>query len=119
MGGTMRLGHYPCQLKEGTKSWAAYNKQSVIQERHRHRFEFNNEFRNAFEDAGMVFSGLSPNGGLVEIAEISDHPYMVGSQFHPEFASRPNNPHPLFTGLVRAALGHHKASAIPIDPKEG
>lgn len=119
MGGTMRLGHYPCQLKEGTKSWAAYNKQSVIQERHRHRFEFNNEFRNAFEDAGMVFSGLSPNGGLVEIAEISDHPYMVGSQFHPEFASRPNNPHPLFTGLVRAALGHHKASAIPSDPKEG
>jgi len=79
-----------------------------VDERHRHRFEFNNAFRAAFEEAGMVFSGLSPDGKLVEIAELRDHPYMLGSQFHPEFLSRPMKPHPLFVGLVKAAKGRGK-----------
>ncbi len=102
MGGTMRLGLYPCVLQKGSKAASVYSVPQ-IDERHRHRFEFNNHYRDAFEKAGMVFSGLSPNGTLVEIAEIEDHPYMVASQFHPEFLSRPNRPHPLFVGLVRAA----------------
>jgi CTP synthase len=102
MGGTMRLGLYPCVLKPGTKAAAAYC-EGQVQERHRHRFEFNNAYRAEFEKAGMVFSGISPDGKLVEIAELADHPYMVGSQFHPEFLSRPNKPHPLFVGFVRAA----------------
>lgn len=102
MGGTMRLGLYPCLLKPGTKAAAAYTVEK-IDERHRHRWEFNNAYRAEFEEAGMVFSGLSPDGKLVEIAEIKDHPYMVGSQFHPEFLSRPNRPHPLFVGLMKAA----------------
>lgn len=106
MGGTMRLGIYPCHLKPGTRAAAAYQSLgfgSIVQERHRHRFEFNNHFRPEMEAAGLVFSGLSPDGRLVEISELSDHPYMVGSQFHPEFKSRPNRPHPLFLGLVKAA----------------
>lgn len=102
MGGTMRLGLYPCQLQKGTKAAAAYGV-SQVDERHRHRFEFNNAYRAQFEKKGMVFSGLSPDGKLVEIAELADHPYMVGSQFHPEFLSRPMTPHPLFMGLVKAA----------------
>jgi CTP synthase len=102
LGGTMRLGLYPCLLKEGTKAAAAYQTQQV-DERHRHRFEFNNAYRERFEKAGMTFSGLSPDGRLVEIAELAEHPYMIGSQFHPEFLSRPMRPHPLFVGLVRAA----------------
>jgi CTP synthase len=102
MGGTMRLGLYPCQLQKGTKAAASYDISSV-DERHRHRFEFNNNFKAEFEKAGMVFSGMSPDGKLVEIAEIANHPYMVGSQFHPEFLSRPMRPHPLFVGLVKAA----------------
>jgi len=102
MGGTMRLGLYPCLLQKGTKAAAAYGVPSV-DERHRHRFEFNNKFKAEFEKASMVFSGMSPDGRLVEIAEIADHPYMVGSQFHPEFLSRPMRPHPLFVGLVKAA----------------
>jgi CTP synthase len=102
MGGTMRLGLYPCELQPGTKAAKAYAVPHV-DERHRHRFEFNNSYKEAFEKAGMVFSGLSPDGKLVEIAEIRDHPYMVASQFHPEFMSRPNRPHPLFAGLVKAA----------------
>jgi len=102
MGGTMRLGLYPCVLKPGTKAAAAYAVEK-IDERHRHRWEFNNAYRAEFEKAGMVFSGLSPDGKLVEIAELKDHPYMVGSQFHPEFLSRPNRPHPLFVGLMKAA----------------
>jgi CTP synthase len=102
MGGTMRLGLYPCVLQPGTKAAAAYVV-PYVEERHRHRFEFNNAFREEFEKGGMVFSGMSPDGKLVEIAEISDHPYMVASQFHPEFLSRPNRPHPLFVGLVIAA----------------
>jgi CTP synthase len=81
---------------------------SIIQERHRHRFEFNNHYRSEMEAAGMIFSGLSPDGRLVEISELRDHPYMVGSQFHPEFKSRPTRPHPLFLGLIKAAQQFHE-----------
>ncbi len=101
MGGTMRLGLYPCVLQPGSKAAAAYGVDE-IEERHRHRWEFNNNYRTAYEQAGMVFSGMSPDGKLVEIAELKDHPYMVGSQFHPEFLSRPNRPHPLFVGFMKA-----------------
>ena len=107
MGGTMRLGLYPCLLQKRTKAAAAYGIPNV-DERHRHRFEFNNNFKAEFEKAGMVFSGISPDGKLVEIAEIANHPYMVGSQFHPEFLSRPMRPHPLFVGLVKAAKAKAK-----------
>jgi CTP synthase len=102
MGGTMRLGLYPCLLQPGTKAAAAYAVPQV-DERHRHRFEFNNSYRAEFEKHGMVFSGLSPDGRLVEIVELAEHPYMVASQFHPEFLSRPMKPHPLFVGLLKAA----------------
>jgi len=112
MGGTMRLGLYPCVLQKGTRAAAAYGV-ARVDERHRHRFEFNNAYRDQFNKAGMVFSGLSPDGRLVEIAEIADHPYMVGSQFHPEFLSRPMRPHPLFVGLVRAAKERAQARAEP------
>lgn len=101
MGGTMRLGLYPCHLQPGTCAARAYGKE-VVDERHRHRFELNNAYREPLEKAGMRFSGLSPDGKLVEIAEISDHPFMVGTQFHPEFLSRPNRPHPLFVAFVNA-----------------
>jgi CTP synthase len=104
MGGTMRLGEYPCRLEAGTAAAKAYGGAREIHERHRHRFEFNNEYRGMFEQKGMVFSGLSPDKKLVEIAEIKNHPFMVGSQFHPEFLSRPNLPHPLFLGLIEAAI---------------
>jgi CTP synthase len=102
MGGTMRLGLYPCCLQPGTKAAAAYGEE-LVEERHRHRWEFNNNYKEDFEKAGMVFSGISPDGMLIEIAELKDHPYMVGSQFHPEFLSRPMHPHPLFVGLMKAA----------------
>jgi CTP synthase len=102
MGGTMRLGLYPCVLQPETKAAAAYGEKQV-EERHRHRWEFNNNYREEFQKAGMAFSGISPDGMLVEISEIKDHPYMVGSQFHPEFLSRPMRPHPLFVGLIKAA----------------
>jgi CTP synthase len=101
-GGTMRLGLYPCDLKEGSLAREAYGVERV-EERHRHRFEFNNEYRAQMEEAGMRLSGLSPDGRLVEIVEIKDHPFMVGTQFHPEFLSRPNRPHPLFYAMVKAA----------------
>ncbi len=101
-GGTMRLGVYPCKLIAGTKAAAAYG-EALIYERHRHRFEFNNHYRDRLGAAGMVFSGTSPNGRLVEIIELRDHPFFVGSQFHPEFRSRPNRPHPLFRDFMRAA----------------
>jgi len=101
-GGTMRLGRYPCQLKEGTKSRDLYGTDG-ISERHRHRFEFNNDFRTDMEASGMTLAGLSPSGHLVEIVELPDHPWFVGVQFHPEFKSRPDRPHPLFYGFVRAA----------------
>jgi CTP synthase len=102
MGGTMRLGLYPCELQPGSKAAAAYGLDRV-EERHRHRFEFNNAYKQDFEKAGMDFSGMSPDGKLVEIAELRDHPFMVGSQFHPEFLSRPMKPHPLFVGFIKAA----------------
>ncbi len=101
LGGTMRLGLYPCCLVPGTRTAGAYG-QPQVEERHRHRFEFNNTYRELFADRGMVFSGLSPDGRLVEIAELRDHPFMVGSQFHPEFLSRPDRPHPLFLAFVHA-----------------
>ncbi|MBI4213199.1 MAG: CTP synthase [Chloroflexi bacterium] len=102
-GGTMRLGLYPCQLQPGTRAIEAYG-EHILFERHRHRYEFNNEYRLAFERAGMRLSGLSPDGRLVEIAEVEGHPWMLGSQFHPEFRSRPHRPHPLFLGFVGACL---------------
>ncbi|MEW6568298.1 MAG: CTP synthase [Chloroflexota bacterium] len=101
MGGTMRLGLYPCQLQPGSVAAQAYA-QPVVQERHRHRFELNNAYREILGSRGMVFSGLSPDGRLVEIAELAGHPFMVGSQFHPEFLSRPTRPHPLFRAFLRA-----------------
>jgi CTP synthase len=104
-GGTMRLGLYPCRLDENSEAGKAYDVPEV-QERHRHRFEFNNQFRGAFEEAGIRFSGLSPDRRLVEIAEIADHPFMVGCQFHPEFASRPNRPHPLFKRFIEASINY-------------
>jgi len=106
MGGTMRLGLYPCTLVPGTRAAAAYRVERV-EERHRHRFEVNNRFRELLKEGGLVFSGFSPDGQLVEIAEVTGHPFMVGSQFHPEFRSRPNRPHPLFRAFVAAAAGQH------------
>jgi CTP synthase len=102
-GGTMRLGAYPCNLRPGSISHKLYGR-TEISERHRHRFEFNNKFRADFEKAGVVFSGLSPDGKLVEVIELRDHPFYVGTQFHPEFRSRPTLPHPLFAGFIAAAL---------------
>ncbi|MCJ7513195.1 MAG: CTP synthase [Anaerolineales bacterium] len=109
MGGTMRLGLYPCDLVPGSVAAAAYGKPQVS-ERHRHRFELNNTYREILGSHGMVFSGLSPDGRLVEIAELKDHPFMVGSQFHPEFLSRPTRPHPLFHAFIRAAAERAKAT---------
>jgi CTP synthase len=103
LGGTMRLGHYPCRLVPETIAARAYGAE-LISERHRHRFEFNNAFREMLSKAGMTYSGLSPEGTLVEIAELRDHPFMLGSQFHPEFKSRPDRPHPLFREFVHAAM---------------
>jgi CTP synthase len=102
MGGTMRLGTYPCALVPGTRAQVAYGS-AHTDERHRHRFEFNNTYRDLLTKNGLTISGLSPDGRLVEIAEIANHPFMVGSQFHPEFKSRPNRPHPLFKAFVEAA----------------
>ncbi|WP_088104423.1 CTP synthase [Halalkalibacter urbisdiaboli] len=103
MGGTLRLGLYPCKLTDGSLAHAAYGEQ-VIYERHRHRYEFNNEYREQMEKAGFVFSGTSPDGRLVEIIELEDHPFFIASQFHPEFVSRPTRPQPLFREFVRASL---------------
>jgi CTP synthase len=102
-GGTMRLGLYPCELNRESKSWQLYQT-DTIQERHRHRYEFNNAYRELFEQHGMFFAGLSPDGVLVEVIELPEHPWFVACQFHPEFKSRPNNPHPLFKGFIQAAL---------------
>jgi CTP synthase len=114
MGGTMRLGVYPCQIQPGTCAETSYGV-DLVQERHRHRFELNNAYRESLQKGGMRFSGLSPDGRLVEIAEIAEHPFMVGTQFHPEFLSRPNRPHPLFLGFLKAVkerttLGLSKAT---------
>ncbi len=106
MGGTMRLGSYPCALRPGTKAQAIYQ-DTLIFERHRHRFELNNQYRGMLEEAGFVASGLSPDERLVEIMELKDHPWFIGTQFHPEFQSRPNRPHPLFASFVGAAVKAH------------
>jgi CTP synthase len=101
-GATMRLGTYPCVLKPGTKAAQAYGT-TELTERHRHRWEINNNYRDVLERGGLVISGLSPDGRLVETIELKDHPYFVGCQFHPEFKSRPSQPHPLFAGFVKAS----------------
>nr|ACD45983.1 CTP synthetase [Anoxybacillus gonensis] len=103
LGGTLRLGLYPCKLVEGTKAYDAYQDE-VVYERHRHRYEFNNEYRTMMEENGFVFSGTSPDGRLVEIVELKDHPWFVAAQFHPEFTSRPTRPQPLFREFIRASL---------------
>jgi CTP synthase len=111
-GGTMRLGAWPCRIVPGTKTALAYD-EATIEERHRHRYEFNNRYRETFEAAGMILSGLSPDGTLVEIVELRDHPWFVGSQFHPEFKSRPDRPHPLFCHFMKAAHHHHSLQESP------
>jgi len=111
-GHTMRLGNYPCQLVSGTLACNAYGKQ-LIEERHRHRYEFNNKFRQPLQEKGLVLSGLSPDGRLVEICEVKNHPWMVGCQFHPEFGSRPNRTHPLFCDFIGAAKDTLREGAQP------
>lgn len=108
LGGTMRLGEYPCVLTPKTLAARAYNT-DVVHERHRHRFEFNNDYRDVFIENGVCFSGQSPDEVLVEIAEFEDHPFMLGSQFHPEFLSRPNRPHSLFTAFTKASIEYREA----------
>ena len=103
-GGTMRLGTYPCKLMEGSVARSLYDNNEIIYERHRHRYEVNNDFRAKLEEKGLVFSGTSPDNRLVEIIELKDHPYFEATQAHPEFKSRPTRPHPLFMGLIKAAL---------------
>jgi CTP synthase len=103
MGGTMRLGKQPCEIKKGTLAEKLYNA-FLVHERHRHRYEFNNEYRKMFESAGMVISGTSAGGELVELIELQDHPFFIACQFHPEFLSKPHKPHPLFSGFIRASL---------------
>ena len=107
-GGTMRLGIYPCKLKDGTRARTLYDNKEIIYERHRHRYEVSNELRPILEKAGLVISGTSPDGRLVEIIELKDHPYFEATQAHPEFKSRPNRPHPLFLGFIEAALKERK-----------
>ncbi|OIO37250.1 MAG: hypothetical protein AUJ72_04910 [Candidatus Omnitrophica bacterium CG1_02_46_14] len=103
LGGTMRLGSYPCTLKKGTKTYKAYEKDG-IHERHRHRYEFNNKYKVKMETNGLIVSGTSPNGRLVEIIELVGHPWFIGCQFHPEFKSKPDRAHPLFRDFIGAAL---------------
>ncbi len=111
-GGTMRLGNYPCQLVDGSRAATAY-RESLVHERHRHRFEFNNQFRTLLQEAGMVYSGLSPDGKLVEVCELANHPWMVSCQFHPEFNSRPSRPHPLFRDFIGVAKDILREGAQP------
>ncbi|MBW7455593.1 gamma-glutamyl-gamma-aminobutyrate hydrolase family protein, partial [Paenibacillus sepulcri] len=103
LGGTMRLGLYPCKLAAGSLAEREYSDE-LVYERHRHRYEFNNEFRERIESGGLRISGTSPDGRLVEMIELPEHPWFLAVQFHPEFTSRPNRPQPLFRGFVRAAL---------------
>jgi CTP synthase len=107
MGGTLRLGAYPCTLLPGTLAAEAY-KEAEISERHRHRYEYNNEYRERLEQSGLKVSGTSPDNNLVEIVEIEDHPWFLGCQFHPEFKSKPMKPHPLFRDFIKAALTSSK-----------
>ncbi|WP_300717486.1 CTP synthase [uncultured Desulfovibrio sp.] len=106
-GGTMRLGAYPCKIVPGTRAFEAYGKE-LVEERHRHRYEFNNAFKDLLEEKGMVFSGTAPDGSLMEIVELPDHPWFLGCQFHPEFKSRPMAAHPLFREFIKAAKTNHK-----------
>jgi len=110
-GGTMRLGLQPCQLTVGSQAGRLYGA-FVANERHRHRYEFNNSYRAAFEKAGFVFSGSSPDGKLVEIIEMPTHPFFLACQFHPEFQSKPNRPHPLFKGFIAAAHAKTHSSSL-------
>jgi CTP synthase len=109
-GGTMRLGLYPCVIQPGTLAARLYQTDR-IEERHRHRYEVNNTYQQALEEHGLIMSGLSPDGILVEMAEVRDHPFMIGCQFHPEFLSRPTSPHPLFSGFIKACCQRRKLSA--------
>ena len=106
MGGTMRLGAYPCVLKKDSLAYSIYDTDK-ISERHRHRYEFNNEYRKKFEEKGMMISGVSPDNHLVEIVEIPDHPFFIGVQFHPEFKSRLEHSHPIFHNFIKAALAYN------------
>ena len=106
-GGTMRLGAYPCKIIPDTRAFEAYGKE-LVEERHRHRYEFNNAFKDLLEEKGMVFSGTAPDGSLMEIVELPDHPWFLGCQFHPEFKSRPMAAHPLFREFIKAAKNNHK-----------
>jgi len=117
MGGTMRLGLYPCWLLTGSKAHRAFGEE-VVYERHRHRFEVNNEYREVLQEAGMIFSGLSPNGRLVEVIELADHPWFVASQFHPELRSRPMRPHPLFRDFLGAAVSRSGVDQMELRPSE-
>jgi CTP synthase len=108
-GGTMRLGSYPCEIREGTRAHEAYRKAS-IKERHRHRYEFNNDYLQEFEDAGMIASGINPDSDLVEIMEIPSHRWFVGVQFHPEYSSTALSPHPLFIDFIKASLGYSQTA---------
>jgi CTP synthase len=103
LGGTMRLGAYPCVLEENTHAFSAYGQKEIF-ERHRHRYEFNNEYRDVLGSKGLMFTGQSPDKELVEIIEIEDHPWFLGCQFHPEFRSRPMDPHPLFRDFIKSSL---------------
>lgn len=113
VGGTMRLGAYSCKLKRGTLARKAYGK-VLISERHRHRYEFNNAYKEKLESKGLTFSGFSPDGLLVEIIELPAHPFYIGVQFHPEFKSRPNKPHPIFREFIRAAYQYHQSHSTPV-----
>ncbi|HIS95055.1 MAG TPA: CTP synthase [Candidatus Ventricola gallistercoris] len=113
-GGTMRLGAYPCQLAEGSLSYAAYGEERIM-ERHRHRYEFNNAYRALFESSGMRIGGVNPDRNLVEIVEVTGHPWFVGVQYHPELRSRPNRPHPLFRDFIGAALNHAQTGGFCAD----
>ncbi|MGH7423157.1 MAG: glutamine amidotransferase-related protein, partial [Candidatus Methylomirabilales bacterium] len=107
LGGSMRLGAYPCRLRQDSRAFEAYGEDEVA-ERHRHRYEVSNEYRDLLERHGLVMSGASPDGKLVEMIELADHPWFVGCQFHPEFKSRPGQPHPLFRAFIRATLQYRK-----------
>jgi CTP synthase len=118
-GGTMRLGAYPCALGEGTRARAIYDTPE-ISERHRHRFEVNNEYRDLLIQNGMTLSGLSPDGGLVEMIELTDHPWFLAAQFHPELKSRPTRPHPLFASFIEAAAQYaQRKGAAPVEEPVG
>ncbi len=103
-GGTIRLGAWPCRILKGTHLSKVYGQTGVVEERHRHRYEFNLGYREKLEKAGLKIAGISPDGKLVEAIELPDHPYFLATQFHPEYLSRPLSPHPLFVGLIQAAL---------------